>query len=99
MFELPQHGVPTAGEVSLQDHPEPCGVLRVDHLTAQVPEEEVADALVAESSLEKEASEEAVVMGLKLQCLYTHMTRGDPGKIQCNFRIKTTVPEHIIMTR
>ncbi len=56
MFKLSEHGFPTGGEVGLQDDPKPGGVLRVDHLTLEVPQEEVAQPLVTEGPLEEEAS-------------------------------------------
>ena len=69
MFKLSQHGFPAARQVSLQDHPEPGGELRVNHLAPQVPEEEVPYPLVEESSLQEEASQQAIMVGLKLQGL------------------------------
>lgn len=56
MLKLFQHGLPTACQVRLQYDSEPGGVLRVNHLTPQVPEEEVSNPLVAQSSPEQEAS-------------------------------------------
>ncbi len=69
MLKLPQHGLPTALQVGLQDHPESSHVLEVVHLTLEIPEEEVPDTFVPQSSVEKETCQITVVVKLKLESL------------------------------
>ena len=74
VLKLSDHGLPTAAEVSLEDEAKPSGVLRVDHFTLEIPEKEVANPLVTQSSLEKEARQQTVMMRLKLQSLQNNQS-------------------------
>ena len=66
VFKLLEHWLSTSLQVCLQDHSKPRRVLRVVHLTLEVPEEIVTDLLVSQGPLEEKSCQSAVMIGLKL---------------------------------